>query len=420
MKAILLTAYGDVDRLQLRDVPEPTRGTERDQGAHGRRQHQPDRLEAAQRRLPRVHAARSCRRSWAGTRRARWSPSGRASPASPSARASWGASTPPTPNSSSVRSRRGPRCRRGMDLVDAGAYPLVLLTGAQLIEDAVRPARGDQVLVTGATGSTGRVAVFVAKAAGARVLAGVRAKHKAEAATLGADQVVALDDDADVARLPTLDAIADTVGGETTQRLLGKLKAGRHHRQRRRRAQGRARARPGRPRDHGARRCASGSRSWRARSPTASWSSRSRGAFRSPRPARRRSWPRAARVARCCSPAEASGAVTSICAPSRRDASDFRTGRWAGIGRQSPAAMVARRAARCERLAAFAAATRAALSGGRRRRSRRPCHRDPSVPPTPSCQPQTDRAPAHRAAHAAAKRPTPWACCSPTRSRTRW
>ena len=113
-----------------------------------------------------------------------------------------------------------------MDLVDAGAYPLVLLTGAQLIEDAVRPSRGAQLLVTGATGSTGRVAVFVAKAAGARVLAGVRAKHKAEAASLGADQVVALDDEADVARLPALDAIADTVGGETTQKLLGKLKAG--------------------------------------------------------------------------------------------------------------------------------------------------------------------------------------------------
>lgn len=114
----------------------------------------------------------------------------------------------------------------GMDLVDAGAYPLVLLTGAQLIEDAVRPNRGDQVLVTGATGSTGRVAVFAAKAAGARVLAGIRAKHRSEAAALGADQVVALDDEADVARMPMLDAIADTVGGETTQRLLGKLKAG--------------------------------------------------------------------------------------------------------------------------------------------------------------------------------------------------
>ncbi len=32
-----------------------------------------------------------------------------------------------------------------MDLVDAAALPLVLLTGAQLVEDAVRPRKGDVV-----------------------------------------------------------------------------------------------------------------------------------------------------------------------------------------------------------------------------------------------------------------------------------
>jgi NADPH:quinone reductase-like Zn-dependent oxidoreductase len=72
----------------------------------------------------------------------------------------------------------------------------------------------------------GRTAVFAAKALGAKVYAGVRAKQRAEAAKLGADVVVALDDPGDVEKLPALDAIADTVGGETTQKLLGKLKAG--------------------------------------------------------------------------------------------------------------------------------------------------------------------------------------------------
>ncbi|HEY6477317.1 MAG TPA: zinc-binding dehydrogenase, partial [Polyangia bacterium] len=51
-------------------------------------------------------------------------------------------------------------------------------------------------------------------------------KHRAEAAKLGADVVVAIDDDGETARLPELDGIADTVGGETTQKLLGKLKPG--------------------------------------------------------------------------------------------------------------------------------------------------------------------------------------------------
>jgi NADPH:quinone reductase-like Zn-dependent oxidoreductase len=114
-----------------------------------------------------------------------------------------------------------------MDLVDAGALPLVLLTGAQLVEEAIRPRDGDVVLVTGADGSVGRVAVFAAKARGATVWAGVRGAQKVAAAKqLGADGVVALDDDADVNKLPMLDSIADTVGGETLQKLLRKVKPG--------------------------------------------------------------------------------------------------------------------------------------------------------------------------------------------------
>jgi len=113
-----------------------------------------------------------------------------------------------------------------MDLVDAAALPLVVLTGAQLIDEAARPNRGDTVLVTGAVGGVGRAAVFTAKSRGARVWAGVRRSQKDEADKLGADGVVALDDDADIDRLPVLDAIADTVGGPTTAKLLGKVKPG--------------------------------------------------------------------------------------------------------------------------------------------------------------------------------------------------
>jgi NADPH:quinone reductase-like Zn-dependent oxidoreductase len=113
----------------------------------------------------------------------------------------------------------------GLDLIDAAALPLVSLTGAQLV-DAAGVREGDAVLVTGATGAVGRVAVFVAKSRGAKVFAGVRRNHKAEADKLGAEAVVALDDDQEIAKLAPLDALADTVGGTTTQKLLGKLKAG--------------------------------------------------------------------------------------------------------------------------------------------------------------------------------------------------
>jgi NADPH:quinone reductase-like Zn-dependent oxidoreductase len=58
------------------------------------------------------------------------------------------------------------------------------------------------------------------------VLAGVRGKQLEQAKGLGADAVVALDDDASIERLPALDRIADTVSGETIARLLPKLKPG--------------------------------------------------------------------------------------------------------------------------------------------------------------------------------------------------
>jgi NADPH:quinone reductase-like Zn-dependent oxidoreductase len=110
----------------------------------------------------------------------------------------------------------------GLDLTEAGCLPLVAITGAQLIELGVQPVRGETVLVTGAAGSVGRVAVYVAKARGARVIAGVRAKQKSEAQNLGADLVLALDDDAEIEASQPFDSIADTVDGETIAKLLPK------------------------------------------------------------------------------------------------------------------------------------------------------------------------------------------------------
>jgi len=113
-----------------------------------------------------------------------------------------------------------------LDLKDAAALPVVALTGAQLIEEAVRPRRNDLLLVTGAVGSVGRAALHAATKLGARVIAGVRKGQVPEAAKLGVESVVALDDPAMVDRIPLLDSIADTVGGETVSRLLPRVKRG--------------------------------------------------------------------------------------------------------------------------------------------------------------------------------------------------
>jgi len=108
----------------------------------------------------------------------------------------------------------------------AATLPLVTTTGSQLIERAVKPKAGQTVLVTGALGSVGRTAVHVARKHGARVLAGVRAKEKEEASKLNVDGVVAIDSEEEIGHLHDLDAIADTVGGTTIQRLLKTIRNG--------------------------------------------------------------------------------------------------------------------------------------------------------------------------------------------------
>jgi NADPH:quinone reductase-like Zn-dependent oxidoreductase len=82
------------------------------------------------------------------------------------------------------------------------------------------------VLVTGAVGNVGRSAVYIAKNRGAKVIAGVLKRQIAKAQAVGADQVVALDDAQAVEALEPVDAVADTVGGETAEAVIKKVKSG--------------------------------------------------------------------------------------------------------------------------------------------------------------------------------------------------
>ncbi len=69
--------------------------------------------------------------------------------------------------------------------------------------------------------------MHVAKQQGAHVIAGVRAKQKSAAQSLGVDRVVAIDDEREIASLPPgLDSVGDTVDGEAIAKLIPKLKAG--------------------------------------------------------------------------------------------------------------------------------------------------------------------------------------------------
>jgi NADPH:quinone reductase-like Zn-dependent oxidoreductase len=113
-----------------------------------------------------------------------------------------------------------------LDVIGAAALPLVTTTGNQLVTLGAGVKAGQTVLITGAVGNVGRSAVFKAKALGAVVIVGVLKSQLAAASSLGANQVVATDDEGAMAALPPLDAVADTVGGKTAAALLPKLKKG--------------------------------------------------------------------------------------------------------------------------------------------------------------------------------------------------
>src|ERR1700685_480156 len=114
---------------------------------------------------------------------------------------------------------------KGLDLIQAAALPLVTTTGNQLLS-ATGIKAGQTVIVVGAAGNVGRSAVFTEKDRGATVIAGLLKRQMDEAKTVGADQVVATDDDTAIANLPPLDAVADTAGGRTAEKLIAKVKPG--------------------------------------------------------------------------------------------------------------------------------------------------------------------------------------------------
>jgi NADPH:quinone reductase len=107
----------------------------------------------------------------------------------------------------------------------AAALPCAALTGVQLIEVGIPQLKpGQTVLVTGATGSVGRFAVYAARAKGARVIAAVRPAYTDEALALGVEKAISTDSD-----LPSdlhVDHVADTIGGPVAARLCQALAPG--------------------------------------------------------------------------------------------------------------------------------------------------------------------------------------------------
>ncbi|MFF4623728.1 zinc-binding dehydrogenase [Nonomuraea jabiensis] len=111
----------------------------------------------------------------------------------------------------------------GVDLVRAAALPMAGLTALRSLR-AAGPAPGSRVLVTGASGAVGRLAVQLAGRAGAHVIASVSRPERAArlAAGLGApvDIVVGLDG------VEPVDVAIETVGGPALVAAWALLKPG--------------------------------------------------------------------------------------------------------------------------------------------------------------------------------------------------
>ncbi len=127
---------------------------------------------------------------------------------------------------------------KGIDHIQAAAAPMSLLTAWQFLvelgHDAPNPfqdfdhapisLRGKSVLVNGAGGGVGHLAVQVAKRKGAHVIAVASGKHESVLRDLGADAFI------DYTRQPAetaahgIDLVIDAVGGSHMERFLSVIK----------------------------------------------------------------------------------------------------------------------------------------------------------------------------------------------------
>jgi NADPH:quinone reductase-like Zn-dependent oxidoreductase len=95
---------------------------------------------------------------------------------------------------------------------EAAALPLAALTAWQVIVDTIQVQEGDDVLVHGAAGGVGHLAVQIAKARGATVIGTARAEQTEMLTELGADRVIDYRDEAFEDLLADLDAVIDCEG----------------------------------------------------------------------------------------------------------------------------------------------------------------------------------------------------------------
>jgi NADPH:quinone reductase-like Zn-dependent oxidoreductase len=112
-------------------------------------------------------------------------------------------------------SRQLARIPDGLTDVEAGALPLAGLTAWQALVETADVGPGRRVLILGAAGGVGHLAVQIAKARGAYVIGTARAGKHAFLADLGSDEAVDYTTEDVAARAREVDVVLDTVGDDS-------------------------------------------------------------------------------------------------------------------------------------------------------------------------------------------------------------
>jgi NADPH:quinone reductase-like Zn-dependent oxidoreductase len=113
-----------------------------------------------------------------------------------------------------------------VDFVTAAAYPLVTVSAYQALVDHMVIQTGQKILIHGGAGGIGVMAIQLAHHFGAHVTTTSSAADIDFVKSLGANEVIDYQTQDFAAVLSDMDAVYDTVGGETNQKSYGILKPG--------------------------------------------------------------------------------------------------------------------------------------------------------------------------------------------------
>ncbi len=110
--------------------------------------------------------------------------------------------------------------------LEAASAPVVAVAAWQMLFEYAQAKSGDTILITGAAGNVGAYAVEMALDAGMRVVAVARSTDQEMLRALGVEIIIDSSAPGFGSSLPQVDAVLDTVGGETAQQCFSAVKEG--------------------------------------------------------------------------------------------------------------------------------------------------------------------------------------------------